>query len=259
MVQQCFSRSAHSRSASPNWTTAAPRRTPPTTPPDESPGGGAACSIAVTDSFTSVTGEAEIEEGRSSVRAEGQRRHLRNERDLSVTTGLNVSVTLCMVRRGSSAVSPGGPSSWTRTATPSGSTSWTGSTPPRPRWNCGRVSPASTAGRRAVRVRGVPLHRGLAPRRVPGVGRLRHPVLHHPDRVREGNHAWGRGPTPTSQGSVDGRLVDPMTSGSLLRLMSTDVPPPAYISTCVDCLPPTAEFGYGGSRSTPRRPCLVLA
>jgi hypothetical protein len=42
--------------------------------------------------------------------------------------------------------------------------------------------------------------------------------------------------------------------------MSTDVPPPSYISTCVDCLPPTAEFGYGGiSLDSPVDPCLVLA
>ena len=51
-----------------------------------------------------------------------------------------------------------------------------------------------------------------------------------------------------------------MRPGAIMRKMATDVPPPAYIATCQDCLPPTAEYGYVGlSDISLPDPCLVPA
>lgn len=262
MVQQCFK---PFRAQSLRVTELDDCCTPPDpaddSPPDESPGGGAACSIAVTDSFTSVSAEAEVDEGEAVLERKANGDICVNERDLDVLTGLNVSVTLCMVTPWFISKLTGWPVVMDQDCNAVGFDIMDG------------INTTKTALELWSGVAGVDCGAGAR------YGYAVFPCVENwqldgsvewagSDTLfsitltgfAKGNHAWGRGPYTDVQGSVDGRLVDPMTSGSLMRLMSTDVPPPAYISTCVDCLPPTAEFGYGGiSLDSPVDPCLILA
>ena len=73
--------------------------TPPA-PADESPGespGAAPCTIAVTDSFTLVSAEADIDEGEDILERKANGDICINEKDPDVLTGFDVAVTLCQV------------------------------------------------------------------------------------------------------------------------------------------------------------------
>src|SRR3546814_7750456 len=72
--------------------------TPP--PPEDSPGspespGSLPCSIAVTDSFTLVSAEAQVDEGEEILERKANGDICIRERDPSVLQGFNVSITLC--------------------------------------------------------------------------------------------------------------------------------------------------------------------
>lgn len=235
----------------------------PPDPADDSPGEspGATCSIAVTDSFTSVTGEAEIDEGEAILERKANGDVCLNERDPDVLTGLNVAVTLCQVTPWFISKLTGWPVAMDQDCNAVGFDIIDG------------INTTETALELWSGVSGVDCGAGakygyaVFPRITnwqlegslewAGSDTLFSITL---QGFAIGNHAWGRGPYTDVQQSVDGRLVDPMGPGSIMRLMATDVPPPAYIATCVDCLPPTAEFGYGGiSLESPVDPCLVLA
>ena len=229
--------------------------------PGESPGGGGACSIAVTDSFTSVTGEAEIEDGDTILERKANGDICVNERDPDVLTGINVSVTLCQVTPWFISKLTGWPVVMDQDCNAVGFDIMDG------------INTTQNALELWSGVSGVDCGEGAR------YGYAVFPCVENwqldgslewagSDTLfsitltgfAKGNHAWGRGPYTDVQGSDRrGAWWHPMTSGSIMRLMATDVPPPAYIATCVDCLPPTAEFGYGGiSLESPVDPCLVL-
>lgn len=239
--------------------------TPP--PAEDSPGaspaspGSASCAIAVTDSFTSVTAEAEIDEGEDILERKANGDICINERDPDVLVGMNLSITLCQV-------------------TPwfiSKLTGW----PVVMDTDCNAIGFDVMDGINTNQV-AVELWSGVAGVDCGAGARYGYAVFPCVENWQldgsiewagsdtlwsitlagfaKGAHAWGRGPYNDVQGSADGRLVDPMTQGSIMRLMATDVPPPAYIASCVDCLPPIAENGYVGlSLESPVDPCLIPA
>lgn len=228
--------------------------------PGESPA-GLPCSIAVTDAFTLVSVEAEVDEGETAIERKANGDICLNERDLDILTGLNVSVTLCRVTPWFISKLTGWPVVMDRDCNAVGFDIIEGI-------NTNRNSLEMWSGAAGVNC-------GLGARYGYSVA----PCVENwqldgsiewggSDTIwsitltgfAKGNHAWGRGPYDDVQLSDDGRLVDPMGPGSIMRLMSTEVPPPAYIAECVDCLPPTAEFGYVGlSTESPVDPCLIPA
>lgn len=239
----------------------------PPTPADESPAepgespAAAPCSIAVTDSFTLVSGEAEVDEGDDILERKANGDICINERDPDVLTGFNVSITLCQVTPWFISKLTGWPVVMDQECNAVGFDIMDGI-------NTNQVSVELRTG-----VSGVDCGAGAR------YGYAVFPCVSNwqldgaiefggSDTIwsitlqgfATGNHGWGRGPYNDVQQSADGRLVDPMVQGSIMRLMSTDVPPPAYIGSCVDCLPPTAEFGYVGlSTESPVDPCLIPA
>lgn len=237
--------------------------TPPA-PADESPGespGAAPCTIAVTDSFTLVSAEADIDEGEDILERKANGDICINEKDPDVLTGFDVSVTLCQV-------------------TPwfiSKLTGW----PVVMDQNCDAVGIDVVEGINTNQV-GLELWTGVSGIDCGEGARYGYAIFPCVENWQlsgsiewggsdtiwsitlqgfaKGNHGWGRGPYNDVQQSVDGRLVDPIANGVIMRKMATDVAPPAYIGSCVDCLPPTAEFGYIGlSEDSPVDPCLVPA
>lgn len=238
--------------------------TPP--PPEDSPGSpgspaGLPCSIAVTDSFTLVSAEAEVDEGENILERKANGDICINERDPSVLQGFNVSITLCQVDPWFISKLTGWPIVMDQECNAVGIDVMDGI-------NLNQVALEMWTG-----VAGIDCGAGAR------YGYALFPCIENwqldgeiqwggSDTIwsitlagfAKGAHAWGRGPYNDVQQSVDGRLVDPMRPGSIMRKMATDVPPPAYISTCQDCLPPTAEYGYVGlSDISLPDPCLVPA
>lgn len=231
--------------------------------PGESPGSpsDAPCSIAVTDAFTLVSAEADVDEGEDILERKANGDICISEKDPDVLRGINLSITLCQV------------TPWFINKL----TGW----PVVMDQNCNAVGIDVMDGINLTQ-NAVEMWTGVA-----GVdcgagayyGYSVFPCVENwqldgeiqwggSDTIwsitltgfAKGNHAWGRGPFTDVQQSFDGRMVDPMQQGSIMRLMATDVPPPAYISSCQDCLPPTAEFGYGGiSLESAPDPCLIPA
>jgi hypothetical protein len=228
--------------------------------PGESPA-ASPCSIAVTDAFTLVSAEAEVDEGEDILERKANGDICINERDPDVLTGMNLSITLCQV-------------------TPwfiSKLTGW----PVVMDQDCNAVGFDIMEGINLTQS-AVELWSGVSGLDCGAGARYGYSVAPCVENWQldgaiefggsdtiwsitltgfaKGNHPWGRGPYNDVQMSSDGRLVDPMQNGAIMRLMATDVPPPAYIGACVDCLPPTAEFGYVGlSAESPVDPCLIPA
>lgn len=219
------------------------------------------CAIAVTDSFTAVTAEAEVDEGEDILERKANGDICISEQDPDVLRGLNVSVTLCQVTPWFISKLTGWPVTMDAECNAVGFDVMDGI-------NTNQVALELWSG-----VAGIDCGEGAR------YGYALFPCVENwqldgelewagSDTIfsitlsgfAKGAHAWGRGPYTDVQGSFDGRLVDPMVQGSLMRLMATDVAPPAYIASCVDCLPPTAEYGYEGlSTESPVDPCLVPA
>lgn len=235
--------------------------TPPP-PADESPDGspGAPCSIAVTDSFTSVSASAEVDEGDDILERKANGDICISEKDPDVLQGLTLSITLCQV------------DPWFISKL----TGW----PVVMDQNCNAVGFDIMDGINTNQV-AVELWSGVAGIDCGAGARYGYALFPCVENWQldgdlewagsdtlwsitlqgfaKGQHAWGRGPYNDVQQSIDGRLVDPMRPGSIMRKMATDVPPPSYIATCQDCLPPTAEYGYVGlSDISAPDPCLLV-
>lgn len=226
--------------------------------PDESP--GQPCSIAVTDSFTSVSATAEVNEGEDILERKANGDICISERDPDVLQGLTVTITLCQVDPWFISKLTGWPVVMDQNCNAVGFDIMDGI-------NTNQVALELWSG-----VAGIDCGEGAR------YGYALFPCVENwqlsgdlewagSDTLwsielqgfAKGAHAWGRGPYNDVQQSVDGRLVDPMRAGSIMRKMATDVPPPSYIATCQDCLPPTAEYGYVGlSDISAPDPCLLV-
>lgn len=237
----------------------------PPPPADASPGDddspGMPCSIAGTNSFITVTAEAQVDEGEDILERKANGDICISEQDPSVLRGFNVSIELCQVVPWFINKLTGWPIVMDADCNAIGFDIMDG------------VNTTQSAVEMWTGVSGIDCGEGAR------YGYLLFPCVENwqvdgeiefggSDTLTsitltgfaKGAHAWGRGPYTDVQGSFDGRLVDPMQQGSILRLMATDVAPPAYIGDCTECLPPTAEYGYGGlSLESPADPCLVPA
>lgn len=231
-----------------------------TSPADDSP--VMDCSIAVTDAFTTVTAEADVEEGERTIERKANGDICLSEKDPDLLNGFNVSVRMCQVDPWFIAKMTGWPIVMDKDCNAVGFDVMDGI-------NTNQVALEMWTG-----VAGIDCGEGAR------YGYAIFPCVENWQLQGEiewggtdviwgitlrgfakGQHAWGRGPYNDVQQSIDGRLVDPMRSGAIMRKMATDVPPPAYIQTCQDCLPATAEYGYIGlsDDSAYIDPCAIAA
>lgn len=260
MPQQCFKPfRAHSLRVTELDDCCTPPPAADASPGDASP--GMPCSIAVTDSFTLVSAEAEIDEGEDILERKANGDICISEQDPDVLRGFTLSITLCQVTPWFINKLTGWPIVMDQDCNAIGFDVMDGI-------NTNQVAVELWTG-----VSGIDCGEGAR------YGYALFPCVENwqlsgelewggSDTIwsitlagfAKGQHAWGRGPYNDVQGSFDGRLVDPVRQGTIMRKMATDVAPPSYVGSCVDCLPPTAEYGYVGLTdvSAPD-PCLVPA
>jgi len=211
------------------------------TPPPE----GTPCSVAVFDSFTTVSIEPNVEEGEVAFERKANGDVCINERDPNLLQDLTVSLTLCQVLPEDISLLTGWPVTRDAAGQAIGFDIMSG------------VSTDET---------GVEIWSGVAGIDCGQGARYGYTVLPCTSgwqidgtiewagidtiwaitltATAKDNHAWGSGPYAVQNDllGAPGPLLDPMQSpGSLARIMSTDVPPPALTDGCVAA---TAENGY---------------
>lgn len=211
-----------------------------TPPPADTP-----CALAVFDSFTTVSIEANVEEGETAFERKANGDVCINERDPNLLQDLTVSLTLCQVLPEVVSMLTGWPVVRDIDGQGVGFDIMSG------------VSDAEAAVEIWSGVSGIDCGAGArygynvlpctsgwqidGTVEWAGIDTIFAITL---TATAKDNHAWGSGPYAVQGGvgGVPGPLLDPMQSpGALARIMSTDVPPPAVTDGCVAA---SAANGY---------------
>lgn len=211
------------------------------TPPPE----GTECSLAVFDAFTTVSIEANVEEGETAFERKANGDVCINERDPDLLQDLTVSLTLCQVQPEVVSMLTDWPVTRDADGDAVGFDVMSG------------VSDAEAAIEIWSGVSGIDCGQGArygynvlpctsgwqidGEIEWAGIDTIFAITL---TATAKDNHAWGSGPyaVQLDELGAPGPLLDPMQSpGSLARIMSTDVPPPAVTDGCVAA---TAANGY---------------
>lgn len=204
----------------------------------------APCTMAVFDSFTTISIEANIEEGATAFSRKANGDVCINERDPNLLQDLGVSLTLCQVQPELVSMLTGWPVTRDSSGAAVGFDVMSG------------VSNEDVAVEIWSGVAGVDCGQGsrygynVLPSTLgwqidgsiewAGIDTIFEITLTSTARDQ---HGWGTGPYAVQQGGTDDRLLDEIQPGALARLMTVDVPPPAVTDGCV---PATAENGYLG-------------
>lgn len=210
------------------------------TPPDE----GAECAVSVFDSFTLVSLAANVEEGETAFERKANGDVCISERDPNLLQDLTVSVTFCQVLPEAISMLTGWPVTRDADGVAVGFDIMAG------------TSDAQAALEVFTGVAGIDCGQGAryGYNVLPctsgwqldgniewgGIDTISSITL---TSTASGNHGWGTGPyaVQLDEDGEPGPLLDPIQSGALARIMSTDVPPPAVTDGCVDA---TEENGY---------------
>lgn len=202
----------------------------------ELPEEGTEDAINVFDSFTTVSLEANIEDGERAFERKANGDICLNEREDDVLQDLSVNLTMCQIRAEAVTALTGWPivrdadgngvgfdiMEGSNTAQ-SGLEVWSGvagvdcGTGPRYGYN---VLPCTTGWQLGDTLEWAGADTIFA---ITLTGRT------------QGNHAWGNGPyaVQTDEGGDAGPLIDPISNGAHARIMVTDVAPPAVTNGAV--------------------------
>lgn len=223
---------------------------------------GTPCAIAVFDAFTTVSIEANVEEGEVAFERKANGDVCINERDPNLLQDLAVSLTLCQVQPEVISNLTGWPVVRDLNGDAVGFDIMSG------------VSDAEVAVEIWSGVAGIDCGEGAmygynvlpctsgwqidGTIEWAGIDTIFAITL---TGTAKDNHAWGSGPYGIQLGvdGLPGPLLDPMQSpGSLARIMATDVPPPPVTDGCVDAtaangydFPPDESPGSPGSPGSP--------
>lgn len=208
------------------------------------PASGTECAIYVTDSWTTVSLEPNVEEGEQILERKANGDVCLNEREPDLLQNLGVSLTLCQVRPEFISNLTGWPVVRDAAGNGVGFDVMEG------------ISEAQTALEVWSGVAGIDCGAGA---------RYGYSVLPCVsgwqlgenlqwaggdtifsitlNGITSGSHAWGTGPYNVQFDEADapGPLLDAIQTGAHARIMSTEVPPPAVTSGCV---PATLANGY---------------
>lgn len=200
------------------------------------PAAGTECAVAVFDSFTTVSIEANVEEGEQAFERKANGDVCINERDPNLLQDLTTSLTLCQVKPEIVSMLTG----WPVTRDASGAA----------------VGFDIMSGTSDAQV-GVEIWSGVAGIDCGQGARYGYNVLPCTSgwqidgsvewagidtifaitltSTASDNHGWGSGPYAVQNGAggTAGPLLDPMQTGSLARIMTVEVPPPAVTDGCV--------------------------
>ncbi len=210
------------------------------TPPPE----GTECAINVYDAFTTISIEANVEEGETAFERKANGDVCINERDPNLLQDLTVSMTLCQVKPELISQLTGWPVTRDADGNATGFDIMSG------------VSDAEVAVEIWSGVAGIDCGQGArygynvlpctsgwqidGSIEWAGIDTIFAITL---TATARDQHAWGTGPygVQFDAAGEPGPLLDPMQTGSLARIMTTEVPPPAVTDGCVDA---TADNGY---------------
>lgn len=202
------------------------------------------CSIAVFDSFTTVSIEANIEDGDTAFERKANGDICINERDDDVLQDLTVNLTMCNVLPSAVSMLTGWPTVTDADGNVVGFDIMEGSSSDQTAveifsgvsgLDCGdgakygyNVLPCTSGWTLADTIEWAGIDTITS---ITLVGRTK------------GNHDYGTGPyaVQLDDGGDPGALVDPIQSGAHARIMVTDVPPPAVTDGCVAA---SAANGY---------------
>lgn len=212
--------------------------TPP--PVNEDPDG---CDLAVFDSFTTVSLEANVEEGETAFERKANGDVCINERDPNLLQDLTVSLTLCQIMPEAISLLTGWPVTRDEDGVAvgfdimegiaEGENSiefWTG------------VAGVDCGAGARYGYNALPCTYGWQLAETIEWGGIDVISSISLTGTTRGSHGWGSGPYAVQNSAgVAGPLLDPMQTGAHARLMVTDVPPPDLTDGCV---PADAANGY---------------
>lgn len=208
------------------------------------PASGTANAIGVFDAYTTATLAANVEEGETAFERKANGDVCINERDPNLLQDLTVTLTLCQVQPEVISMLTGWPVTRDVSGNAVGFDIMEGVTDSQVAFelwsgvggiDCGagarygyNVLPCTNGWQLAEDIQWG------------GIGVIFSITL---SATVTGRHAWADGPyaVQNDETATPGPLLDPMQSGALARLMSTDVPPPALTDGSVAA---TAENGY---------------
>lgn len=211
------------------------------TPPPE----GTECALAVFDAFTTVSIEANVEEGETAFERKANGDVCINERDPNLLQDLTVSLTLCQVQPEVISLLTGWPVTRDTDGDAVGFDILSGVSDAEAAieiWSGVSGIDCGSGARYGYNV--LPCTSGWqidGSVEWAGIDTIFAITL---TATAKDNHAWGSGPygVQLDELGIAGPLLDPMQSpGALARIMSTDVPPPAVTDGCVAA---TAVNGY---------------
>lgn len=208
------------------------------------PASGTECAIYVTDSFTTVSLEANVEEGETALERKANGDVCINERDPDLLQNLTVSMTLCQVRAEFVSMLTGWPVVRDASGQGVGFDVMEGTSDAETAievWSGVAGIDCGEGARYGYNVlpcvSGWQLGESLE---WAGIDTLFSITL---TATTSGSHTWGTGPYNVQFDETDapGPLLDPIQQGAHARIMSTEVPPPAVTPGCV---PATLANGY---------------
>lgn len=202
------------------------------------------CAVGVFDAFTTVSLEANVEDGETAFERKANGDVCINERDPNLLQDLTVSLTLCNVLPETISMLTGWPVVYDSDENSVGFDIMDGTTEGEVGvevWSgvagidCGEgarygynVLPCTSGWQLSDTIEWA------------GIDTIFAITLTANTR---GSHGWGSGPyaVQNDSGGVAGPLLDPMQTGSHARIMTTEVPPPELTDGCVDA---SEENGY---------------
>lgn len=194
------------------------------------------CSIVVFDAFTTVSIEANIEDGETAFERKANGDICINERDNDTLQDLTINMTLCNVLPSAIAMLTGWPTVLDADENIVGFDIMEGSNPEQTSveiWSgvsgldCGAgarygysVMPCTSGWNLSDTIEWA------------GIDTISSITL---TGRTKGNHPWNNGPFPVQEDEAGdpGPLIDPMQNGSHARIMSTEVAPPPLTDGCV--------------------------
>lgn len=210
-------------------------------PPEE----GSECALAVFDAFTIMSISANVEEGETLLTRKANGDVCVNERDPNLLQDLTVTLTLCQVQPEVISMITGWPVTRNSDGVAVGFDVMSGSSDREvalEAWSGVAGLDCGAGARYGYSV--LPCTSGW---QIDGDLNLAAGVSEEftvtLTSTAKDTHGWGFGPyaVQLQEDGEPGPLLDPLQTGSLARLMATDVPPPAVTDGCVDA---TADNGF---------------
>lgn len=204
------------------------------------PVSGAECALAVFDAFTTVSLEANVEEGATAFERKANGDVCINERDPNLLQDLTVTLTLCQVRPEVVSMLTGWPVTRDVSGVATGFDIMSGVTDNEVGlevWSGVAGVDCGSGSRYGYNV--IPCTSGWQLGETiewAGIDTIFAITL---TATASDNHAWADGPYNVEEndaGGTPGPLLDPMGAGSLARIMVTTLAPPALTDGCVDAL-----------------------